>query len=84
MLKETNEEIEIINYSRFNQLIVENSLNGDFKNIQKRDCIVVFSQRLIYQIKELIELETGLKCCFIYGVKFLFYNENRIYQVKQE
>ena len=37
------------------------------RSIQPGDCIVAFSRRKIFAIKEVVERETGLKACVIYG-----------------
>jgi ATP-dependent RNA helicase SUPV3L1/SUV3 len=73
-LNETKEELEIISYERLNNLVIEDqSLKGNIKNLQKRDCIVVFSRKSIFKLKEKIENETKFKCSIIYGVLLFYY-----------
>lgn len=40
---------------------------GDFSKLKKGDCIIAFSQKNIYNIRNLIEKQTALKCAVIYG-----------------
>ncbi|KAG0329262.1 RNA helicase [Dissophora globulifera] len=63
-----NEEVEVKHYDRLSKLEVQDeSLYGDFRNIQKGDCVVTFSRRNIFMIKKAIEAETGLRCAVAYG-----------------
>ncbi|KAJ2763896.1 RNA helicase, partial [Coemansia nantahalensis] len=51
-----DEEVEVREYSRLGSLqVCDKSLEGDWSNIQKGDCVVTFSRLAIYQTKELIE-----------------------------
>ncbi|KAJ1962433.1 RNA helicase [Dipsacomyces acuminosporus] len=63
-----DEEVEVREYSRLGQLEVsKKSLEGDWKNIRKGDCVVTFSRKSIFTIKNTIESKTGLRCAVIYG-----------------
>ncbi|KAJ1958022.1 RNA helicase [Linderina pennispora] len=63
-----DEEVEVREYSRLGQLTVDKkSLNGNWRNVRKGDCVVTFSRKGIFQIKNTIEQATGLKCAVIYG-----------------
>ncbi|ORX70808.1 hypothetical protein DL89DRAFT_266935 [Linderina pennispora] len=58
-----DEEVEVREYSRLGQLTVDKkSLNGNWRNVRKGDCVVTFSRKGIFQIKNTIEQATGLKC----------------------
>ncbi|KAF9359538.1 RNA helicase [Mortierella sp. AD094] len=64
----TNEEVIVNNYDRLSKLEVqEASIYGDFKKIQKGDCVVTFSRKNIFSLKKAIEAETGLRCAVAYG-----------------
>ncbi|KAG2372963.1 hypothetical protein C9374_012993 [Naegleria lovaniensis] len=63
-----SDTLEVVPYTRMKPLeICSESLQGDVKNIKDFDCIVTFSRNEIYEIKKLIEVNTGIKCCVIYG-----------------
>ncbi|KAJ1950896.1 RNA helicase [Linderina macrospora] len=63
-----DEEVEVREYSRLGQLNIDKkSLNGNWRNVRKGDCVVTFSRKGIFQIKNTIEQATGLKCAVIYG-----------------
>ncbi|KAF0973146.1 hypothetical protein FDP41_008353 [Naegleria fowleri] len=63
-----SDTLEVVPYTRMKPLeICSESLHGDVKNIRDFDCIVTFSRNEIYEIKKLIEVNTGIKCCVIYG-----------------
>ncbi|KAJ7532359.1 hypothetical protein O6H91_13G000500 [Diphasiastrum complanatum] len=64
----TGDEIEERNYERFMPLTLDTrSLRGDYSNIQAGDCVVAFSRREIFQVKQEIELTTKHRCCVVYG-----------------
>ncbi|KAG6550511.1 hypothetical protein Mapa_007879 [Marchantia paleacea] len=64
----TGDELVENEYERFKPLKVsEESLRGDFRNIQAGDCIVAFSRRDIFDIKREVELATKHRCCVVYG-----------------
>lgn len=47
------EEVEVVNYERFTPLAVEaGGLKGGYKNVQPGDCIVAFSRKTIFAIKQ--------------------------------
>ncbi|KAI8325097.1 ATP-dependent RNA helicase SUPV3L1, mitochondrial-like protein [Martensiomyces pterosporus] len=63
-----DEEVEVREYTRLGQLDVgRKSLEGNWKNIRKGDCVVTFSRKSIFSIKNTIESKTGLRCAVIYG-----------------
>lgn len=62
------ESLEIHRYERLSPLrIMPSSLKGDLANIQKGDCIVVFSKKGIHEMKNAIEKRTGKRVAIIYG-----------------
>lgn len=68
LLRETGDEIEIRRYERLTTLDVEGrSIEGDYGNIEKGDCVVAFSRSGIFSIKTAIEKKTGMKCAVVYG-----------------
>lgn len=68
MLEDTGDEVIVHQYDRLSPLIVApKSLDGDFKKIQKGDCVVAFSRNRLFDLKTQIEKETGMRCAIIYG-----------------
>lgn len=63
-----DEEVVVNEYSRLTPFeVTDESLNSDLSQIQKGDCVVAFSRRDIFKLKEKIESKTGLKCAVAYG-----------------
>ena len=55
-------------YERLNPLeTMDESLKGDFSNLQKGDAVVAFTKVNIHQLKAGIENETGRRCAIVYG-----------------
>ncbi|KAF8548464.1 P-loop containing nucleoside triphosphate hydrolase protein [Imleria badia] len=68
ILKDTGDELVVNRYERLTPLdIQESSLGGDLSQIQKGDCLVVFSRDGIFAVKAKIEERTGLRCAVAYG-----------------
>ncbi|ORZ12914.1 P-loop containing nucleoside triphosphate hydrolase protein [Lobosporangium transversale] len=66
--KLTNEEVIVNRYDRLSKLEVQDeSLRGNLKKVQKGDCVVTFSRKNIFMLKQAIEAETGLRCAVAYG-----------------
>ena len=62
------DKLEIHHYERLNPLrAMTSSLNGDLKNLQKGDCVVVFSRVGIHALKKEIEKVTRKSVAVIYG-----------------
>lgn len=63
-----DEEVEVRKYERLSPLIIsEHSLKGNIKKIEKGDCVVTFSRKNIFAVKQEIEKETGYNCAVAYG-----------------
>ncbi|KAK2460680.1 hypothetical protein APHAL10511_007150 [Amanita phalloides] len=68
LLRETGDEIEVRRYERLTPLEVEEqSLDGDYGNVRKGDCVIAFSRHGIFGIKSQIEEKTGMRCAVVYG-----------------
>jgi len=67
LVEQVGEKLEIFEYNRHNELKITKSLQSSITKVQDRDCIVAFSRKDIYAIKNLIETTTNKKCCVIYG-----------------
>ncbi|KAH7911892.1 P-loop containing nucleoside triphosphate hydrolase protein [Hygrophoropsis aurantiaca] len=68
ILQETGDELVINRYERLTPLVVqEESLDGDFSQIQKGDCLVTFSRNSIFALKRKVEEHTGMRCAVAYG-----------------
>ena len=65
--KELGEEVEVNRYDRLSPLKTSTEPLGDYKNIQKGDCVVAFSRKRIFEIKDQIEETTRLRCALVYG-----------------
>jgi ATP-dependent RNA helicase SUPV3L1/SUV3 len=68
IVKDTGDELVINRYQRLTPLrVAEKSLEGDFKNVKKGDCVVTFSRSNIFTMKAQIEKATNLRCAVAYG-----------------
>ncbi|TDH69466.1 hypothetical protein CCR75_008696 [Bremia lactucae] len=63
----TGDEFEVRTYTRRSPLIVASSHLPSYSSVRRGDCVVAFSRREIFRIKREIEVQTGQKCCIIYG-----------------
>ncbi|KAK0627133.1 P-loop containing nucleoside triphosphate hydrolase protein [Immersiella caudata] len=62
------DKVIVHNYQRLNALHTMNdSLKGDFSNLQKGDCIVSFTRLGLHKLKKGIEEKTGRRCAIVYG-----------------
>ena len=69
-LQEMGDELVVKTYDRFTELEVERTAlekRGGYSAVQPGDCVVAFSRRDIYGIKAIIEAQTGMKACVVYG-----------------
>lgn len=68
ILEPLGDKITVHNYSRLTPLTVaDESLDGDYNNVQPGDCIVTFSRSNIFSVKKMIESTAGKKCAVVYG-----------------
>ncbi|GMH80971.1 hypothetical protein TL16_g08776 [Triparma laevis f. inornata] len=71
MAKECNDNFNIVNYERFNELKMNakplNAKANYKKGIREGDAVVAFSKNDIFSIRREIEENTDFKCCVIYG-----------------
>ncbi|KAA8909701.1 hypothetical protein TRICI_004410 [Trichomonascus ciferrii] len=71
LVQQTGDELEVVRYTRLSPLVVDQyPLKKQFKDIEPGDCVVAFSKRELFQIKNTIERqgeEKKLKCAVIYG-----------------
>ncbi|KAF3901505.1 hypothetical protein ABW20_dc0106579 [Dactylellina cionopaga] len=68
LAKLCGDELIIHRYQRLGKLeVMDKSLEGDFRRVEKGDCVVGFSRKDIHTIKRYIEQSTGLKCAIVYG-----------------
>lgn len=65
--KELGDEIEVNVYERLSPLKADSRPIRDFRDVRSGDCIVVFSRRSIFNIKDRIEKDTGMRCALVYG-----------------
>ncbi|KAJ8663205.1 hypothetical protein O0I10_001382 [Lichtheimia ornata] len=66
--EDLGDHVEVNEYKRLTPVnVVKYALNNDWTKIRKGDCVVTFSRGHIFDIKQKIELETGLKCAVVYG-----------------
>lgn len=64
----SGDDFELKTYERLSPLkVCDESIQGDYSNIQPGDAIVAFSRRDIYAIRRNIEQNTSHKCCVVYG-----------------
>lgn len=66
--EELNEEVIVNEYTRLTPVnVCSTSLHDDWSKIRKGDCVVSFSRKNIFNIKKIIEKQTGLQCAVAYG-----------------
>lgn len=64
----TGDKLEIHRYERLNPLrVMDQSLQGNLRNLQKGDCLVAFSRLGIHALKADIEKVTGRRAAIVYG-----------------
>ncbi|KAK2737668.1 RNA helicase [Myotisia sp. PD_48] len=62
------DKLEIHQYKRLNPLMAMSySLKGDYKRLEKGDCVVAFSRVAIHALKQDIEKATGRRAAIVYG-----------------
>ncbi|KAJ3352724.1 hypothetical protein GGF32_003598 [Allomyces javanicus] len=68
LCRATNDRVVVNEFERLSPLRVDtSSLEGGVADVQKGDCVVAFSRRNLYTLKNLIEEVAGLKCAVVYG-----------------
>ncbi|KAH9930848.1 P-loop containing nucleoside triphosphate hydrolase protein [Fomitopsis serialis] len=68
LLQDTGDEVVVNRYQRLTPLRVETeSLHGDLSKVKKGDCVVAFSRKQIFALKQRIEESTGMQCAVAYG-----------------
>ena len=66
--KSLNEKVVVHEYNRLTPVnVTGGSLSNDWSRIRKGDCVVSFARSNIFEIKQKIEQNTGLKCAVVYG-----------------
>lgn len=63
----TKDELEIRNYKRLTPLSVLNKNITKLSELKKGDCIITFSRKEIFYLKNFIESKTSLKTTLVYG-----------------
>ncbi|KAI9253759.1 P-loop containing nucleoside triphosphate hydrolase protein [Phascolomyces articulosus] len=62
------EKVVVHEYKRLTPVeVMQGSLMNDWSRIRKGDCVVSFARNYIFEIKDKIEQNTGLKCAVVYG-----------------
>ena len=68
LLEPMGDIVTVHKYDRLTPLQVANeSLEGDWNNVQPGDCVVTFSRNNIFAVKKQIESTAGRKCAVVYG-----------------
>lgn len=68
LLKHTGDEVVVNRYERLTPLEVSpKSLENNLASIRPGDCVVAFSRKTIFNLKDIIEEKTGLRCAVAYG-----------------
>lgn len=62
----TGEEVEVRNYKRLTELVVQDEAVRSLERVQPGDCIVCFSKQQIYAVSQGLE-QLGIECAVIYG-----------------
>lgn len=62
------DKVVVHHYNRLSPLeVMEKSIDGDFKKLQKGDAVVAFSRVNLHALKRRIETQTGRRCAIVYG-----------------
>ena len=62
------DKLEIHRYERLSPLqVMDNSLSGRLRKLEKGDCVVSFSVMAIHALRQAIEKQTGRKVAIVYG-----------------
>lgn len=68
LLADTGDEIIVNRYQRLSPLqVATQSMEGNWANIRRGDCVIAFARKDIFAYKRLIEKQTGLGCAVAYG-----------------
>lgn len=68
LCRRMGDKVIVHRYQRLNALHTMNdSLKGDFKKLQKGDCVVAFTRVGLHKLKTGIEEATGRRCAIVYG-----------------
>ncbi|KZT11157.1 P-loop containing nucleoside triphosphate hydrolase protein [Laetiporus sulphureus 93-53] len=68
LLRDTGDELVVNRYERLTPLhVAKESLHGDLSRVEKGDCVVAFSRTKIFELKKVIEKQTGMRCAVAYG-----------------
>ncbi|KAI9745708.1 MAG: RNA helicase [Claussenomyces sp. TS43310] len=68
LCKMMGDSLEVHSYERLSPLkAMDRSLKGDLKQLEKGDCIIVFSRVGIHAMKLEVEKATGKRCAVVYG-----------------
>ena len=64
LLNESGDVVEVNKYERLSPLQMSPVFSG---RVKQGDCIIAFSRKDIYDLKEQVEYTTKFKCCVVYG-----------------
>jgi ATP-dependent RNA helicase SUPV3L1/SUV3 len=68
LIPSLGDKMTIHRYERLTPLeVAEESLDGDWNNVEPGDCIVTFSRTNIFAVKKMVETIAGKKCAVVYG-----------------
>ncbi|XP_048585571.1 ATP-dependent RNA helicase SUPV3L1, mitochondrial isoform X2 [Nematostella vectensis] len=68
LAKTCGDEFEVFHYDRLSQLqVLPYSLGGQLHQVRPGDCIVAFSQRELFKLRQRIEKAKVTKCAIVYG-----------------
>ena len=68
LCQDTGDELEVKEYNRLTKLnITKQATLKSFNDLEKGDCIVCFSRKEVFRMKNEIEKSTNLRVCVVYG-----------------
>lgn len=70
LAQEMGDEVEVRRYDRLSPLKTQKKPVKSWAEIEPGDCVVAFSRKKLFQLKNEIEVATkhkGIKCCIVYG-----------------
>ena len=61
------EDLEVRQYERLSPLQLQPKLLQSWRQVEAGDCVVAFSRKKLFEIKQDIERSTSLRCAMVYG-----------------
>lgn len=67
LCRRCGDSLEVVEHHRKSSLRMDSQHVGTFENIRQGDCLVAFSRKDIYRLKQAVEKFASLRCAVVYG-----------------